>query len=73
MVNWFTATKEGEPKPELMDDWDQRLVVTLMEVNDEGTKLTLKQVAEKDQVRFFIKVQVLNIDIEFCSGLPKIA
>ena len=56
-----------------MDDWDQRLVVTLMEVNDEGTKLTLKQVAEKDQVRFFIKVQVLNIDIEFCSGLPKIA
>ena len=73
MVKWFTATKEGEPKPELMDDWDQRLVVTLMEVNDEGTKLTLKQVAEKDQVRFFIKVQVLNIDIEFCSGLPKIA
>jgi hypothetical protein len=42
----------GEHKPELLDDWDQRLVVTLMEVNEEGTKLTLKQMAEKDQVRF---------------------
>ena len=48
--------------PELMDDWDERLVVTLMEVNGEGTKLTLKQVAEQDQVIFNIKVQKFVID-----------
>ena len=53
----------GEPKPELMDDWDQRLVVTLMEVNDEGTKLTLKQVAEKDQVRFNIILVFIKIKL----------
>ena len=71
MVNWFTTTKEGEPKPELLDDWDQRLVVTVMEVNDEGTTLTLKQVAEKDQVGF--NIELFFIKIKFVSCLPKIA
>ena len=45
----------GEPKPELLDDWDQRLVVTTVKVNEEGTSLTLKQMAEKDQVRFILQ------------------
>jgi len=41
--------KVGEEKPELLDDWDQRLVVSILEVNNEKTKLTLQQTAEKDQ------------------------
>jgi len=41
--------KVGEEKPEILDDWDQRLVVTLLDVNPEKTKLTLHQTAEKDQ------------------------
>ena len=40
----------GEPKPELVDDWDQRLVVTTLTVNNEGTIITLDQAAEKDMV-----------------------
>ena len=43
-------SQAGEEKPEVLDDWDQRLVVTLLEVNDQGNRLTLQQVAEKDQV-----------------------
>jgi len=41
--------KVGEEKPELLDDWDQRLVLSVLKVNNEGTKLTLQQTAEKDQ------------------------
>merc|ERR1719317_444778 len=41
--------KVGEEKPELLDDWDQRLVLSILEVNNVGTKLTLQQTAEKDQ------------------------
>jgi len=42
--------KTGEPRPELLDDWDQRLVVTTLSVEEEGAKLRLMQVAEKDQM-----------------------
>ena len=42
-----------------------------MEVNDEGTKITLKQVAEKDQVGF--NIDLVFIKIKFVSCLPKIA
>ena len=42
--------KCGEAKPELLDDWDQRLVVTTLLVNEEGSRLSLDQVAETDQV-----------------------
>ena len=42
--------KAGEAKPELLDDWDQRLVVTTLWVDEEGTSISLEQVAEKDQV-----------------------
>ena len=33
-----------------MDDWDQRLVVSTLQVNEEGTRLSLDQLAETDQV-----------------------
>ena len=42
--------KAKEAKPELLDDWDQRLVITTLENNDQGSRITLNQVAEKDQV-----------------------
>ena len=42
---------EGVPKPELVDDWDQRLVVTTLSLDRVGKKIILVQVAEKDQVK----------------------
>ena len=42
--------KVGQARPELVDDWDQRLVVSSLHVNEEGTRLSLDQVAETDQV-----------------------
>ena len=44
--------KSGVPKPELVEDWDQRLVVTTLSRNPDGGALELSQVAEKDQVSF---------------------
>ena len=38
------------PKPELGEDWDQRLLVSTLTREDEGRKLILEQQAEKDQV-----------------------
>ena len=43
--------KCGSARPELVDDWDQRLVVTTLAVNEEGTRLSLDQLAETDQVQ----------------------
>ena len=43
--------KPGCPKPELGEDWDQRLVVTTLMREEEGGVITLVQEAEKDQVR----------------------
>merc|ERR1712059_2195 len=40
--------KVGEAKPEVLEDWDQRLVVTTLEVEEGGSKLSLRQVAEKE-------------------------
>eukprot|EP00092_Neocalanus_flemingeri_P004909 GFUD01005282.1.p1 GENE.GFUD01005282.1~~GFUD01005282.1.p1 ORF type:complete len:351 (-),score=116.66 GFUD01005282.1:309-1361(-) len=54
--------KVGERKPELLDDWDQRLVVTILEVKEEGNRMTLKQVAEKDQV--FAKDSVVELEVD---------
>jgi len=59
--NKFVA---GEAKPELLDDWDQRLIVTTLEVNPEGTRLTLNQVAEKDQWHHEDSTVVLEIETE---------
>ena len=47
----LSCDQAGEAKPELLDDWDQRLVVTtLMVQGQEGERIELNQVAEKDQV-----------------------
>ena len=43
--------KPGCPKPELGEDWDQRLVVTTLMREEEGGIIKLVQEAEKDQVR----------------------
>ena len=43
--------KPGCAKPELGEDWDQRLVVTTLMRDEEGGVITLVQEAEKDQVR----------------------
>ena len=47
--------KPGCAKPELVEDWDQRLLVTTLARNQEGRALELSQVAEKDQVLAIIK------------------
>ena len=46
----MSCGQAGEAKPELLDDWDQRLVVTTVTVSPEGDRITLSQEAEKDQV-----------------------
>jgi len=56
--------KAGEPKPELVDDWDQRLVVTTLTVNTEGTMITLDQAAEKDMASSQSSEVVLELDPE---------
>jgi len=53
--------KAGEPKPELVDDWDQRLVVTTLTVDREGTMITLDQAAEKDMASSQDSVVVLEV------------
>jgi len=41
--------KEGEEKPELLDDWDQREVITILSREDDGARLKLEQYADKDE------------------------
>ena len=53
--------KCGEAKPELLDDWDQRLVVSTLFVNQEGTRLSLHQVAETDQVENLLNKSVVQV------------
>jgi len=54
--------KAGEAKPELLDDWDQRLIVTTLNVDTEGTTLELNQIAEKDQWNCKDSTLVLEVD-----------
>lgn len=42
--------KAGHPKPELGEDWDQRLIITTLNRLQQGNVLQLQQAAEKDQV-----------------------
>ena len=42
--------KLGTPKPELGEDWDQRLLISTLTREMEGKRIVLDQVAEKDQV-----------------------
>ena len=44
--------KPGTSKPELGEDWDQRLLMSTLTREDEG-RIMLDQVAEKDQVELF--------------------
>ena len=60
--------KPGEAKPELLEDWDQRLVVTTLIVDEEGTRLTLDQVAEKDQVISMIVMSPPHAPCSRCSA-----
>jgi len=54
--------KSGEAKPELLDDWDQRLVVTTLDTNENGSRIILNQVAEKDL--FFCKDSTVIYEVE---------
>ena len=42
--------KAGREKPELVEDWDQRLLVTTLNRKEDCNILELSQIAEKDQV-----------------------
>ena len=42
--------KAGEPKPELGEDWDQRLLMSSLKREQEGQWIVLDQVAERYQV-----------------------
>ena len=46
---------EGVGRPEVVDDWDQRLLMTTLLLEREARKITLIQVAEKDQVRNIVR------------------
>jgi len=56
--------KAGEPKPELLDDWDQRLVVTTLSLSTDGNSITLNQEAEKDQAASKDSTVVLEVEQE---------
>ena len=64
-------SQAGEPKPEVLDDWDQRLVVTTLQVDEEGHRLELQQVAEKDQVseECFVSLFKAFRDKNYASGI----
>jgi hypothetical protein len=42
--------KPGAPKPELGEDWDQRLLISTLTRELEGKRIVIDQFAEKDQV-----------------------
>jgi len=56
--------KVGEGKPELLDDWDQRLVVTTLALEEDGSRLCLHQLAEKDQMHCKDTTVELDVDPE---------
>jgi len=56
--------KVGEGKPELLDDWDQRLVVTSLALEEDGSRICLHQVAEKDQMHCKDTMVELDVDPE---------
>ena len=37
-------------KPEIVEDWDQRFVYSTLTRDESGARLTMQQIAEKDQV-----------------------
>merc|ERR1712243_191509 len=55
---------EGEGKPELLDDWDQRMVVSILQRGDGGRSITIIQKAIKDQKFNKDSVITYNLDPE---------
>ena len=56
-----------------MDDWDQRLVVTTLTVEGEGSRLLLTQQAEKDQVNGWPSVSMLRVKSKCSEGSSNMA
>ena len=60
--------KAGTEKPELVEDWDQRLLVTTLSRKEDGSSLELSQIAEKDQVLVWLIIYTNNM--RFLEILP---
>ena len=45
----------GEPRLELLDDWDPRTVLTTLEMEDDGNCFTLEQKNQDKKVTFFVR------------------
>ena len=50
-------------RPELLDDWDQRWVMSTLTRDTGANRMTLTQVAEKDQVRQSVMITTMMINI----------
>ena len=61
--------KAGTAKPELVEDWDQRMVITTLTRDQQGNVIELHQAAEKDQVHHddFITTFIQQKDLEILS------
>ena len=55
-----------EERPELVDDWDQRLLMSILSWNVKANRLTLLQVAEKDQGKPSV-ISLHELRVFFCS------
>ena len=54
--------KADEAKPEVLEDWDPRFVVTTLSCSQEGDVVSLSQVAEKDM--FAKQDSVVTLEVE---------
>ena len=59
-------------KPELLDDWDQRFVISTLSRDLQANRLTLVQTAEKDQATLSQSNPTVNI-VPFFSVSVKTA
>jgi hypothetical protein len=53
-----------EPKLELGEDWDQRVLLSKLSMSPDGNRLTLKQIADKNQKYCNSSTIILAIDPE---------
>ena len=51
----------AEAKPEVVEDWDPRVVVTTLSCSQEGDRVTMVQVAEKDMA--FTRDSVVHMEV----------
>jgi len=54
--------KPAEAKPEVVEDWDPRFVVTTLSCSQEGDRVTMVQVAEKDMA--FTRDSVVHMEVD---------